>query len=464
MIRVALRALGNYDARKPSGGVKRSKPRSADKHDATEEYRLFSLQLSPEQLEFRDTVRDFVQREVKPVALHPGRLEPFEKPLLLELLDEGSRMGLRTLSLSEAAGGAGADTLTACIVLEELAAGDVDLAMVLGMTSLLGETLFDCTTSAQRSRFLPAFLDDRRHHIAFVVHDYTAVRGWHYHRAYSEESGVAPRATKQANGDWIIDGVVPFVPNAPITKLFIVQVRTDPHKAGTNGVSTLLVPRDTPGVLIKEADHAGAAPAAGHEDAIRWHHGSGAAVEFRSCRVPADHLLGKEGQSRFGDARYFARATVQLAAINLGVGRAAQEAAIDYATLRVQGGRPIIQHQAIGAILAGIAIKLEVARSMIWKAAWAADHPQAIANRSVSDLPLHTIARIYTAEAMHEATLDAAECFGAMGVMRDMPMQKYVHDALVLLHSADNDSATKLQIAEALAGYERRPERSEGAE
>jgi alkylation response protein AidB-like acyl-CoA dehydrogenase len=150
-----------------------------------------------------------------------------------------------------------------------------------------------------------------------------------------------------------------------------------------------------------------------------------------------------------------ARATVQLAAINLGVGRAAYEAAIDYARMRIQGGRPIIQHQSIGAILADVAIKLEVARSMIWKAAWALDHPEAVSDRSVSDLPLHTIARVYTAEAMHEATLDAAECFGAMGVMRDMPMQKYVHDALVLLHSADQDCATKLQIAEALAGYER---------
>jgi alkylation response protein AidB-like acyl-CoA dehydrogenase len=417
---------------------------------------LFNLHLSAEQLEFRDTVRDFVQREVKPVALHPGRLEPFEKPLLLDLLDEASRMGLRTLSLSEAAGGAGADTLTACIVLEELAAGDVDLAVVLGMTSLLGETLFDtCTSPTQRSRFLPAFLEDRRHHIAFAAHDYSAMRAWHYHRAYDDEQGVEPRGTKQANGDWIIEGTMPFVPNAPVAQLFVVQVRTEPEKTGVNGVSTLLVPRDTPGLVINDAAHRGAANVLDDEQGIRWHHGTGTAVEFRRCRVPADQMLAGEGQSSFPDGRYVARTTTQLAAINLGVGRAAHEAAIDYATMRVQGGRPIIQHQAIGAILAGIAIKLEVARNMIWKAAWAADHPEAVSDRSLSDLPLHTIARTYTAEAMHEATLDAAECFGAMGVMRDMPMQKYVHDALVLLHSPDNDSATKLQIAEALAGYKR---------
>src|SRR5512138_2555547 len=98
---------------------------------------MFDLRLSPEQLEIRDTVRDFVAREVKPVALKPERLEPFEKPLLSALLDQASQLGLRTLALSEAAGGAGADNLTSCIVTEELAAGDPDIAAVLSETSRL---------------------------------------------------------------------------------------------------------------------------------------------------------------------------------------------------------------------------------------------------------------------------------------------------------------------------------------
>jgi alkylation response protein AidB-like acyl-CoA dehydrogenase len=159
--------------------------------------------------------------------------------------------------------------------------------------------------------------------------------------------------------------------------------------------------------------------------------------------------------ARFPATTYAARAAVVTAAINLGVGRAAYEAALEYSKIRVQGGRPIVQHQSIGGILADITTKLELARNIIWKAAWALDHPEAVADRSIPDLPLHTLARTYTAEAMHEATLGAAECFGAMGVMRDMPMQKYVHDALVLLHARDHDSATRLEISEAVAGYER---------
>ena len=410
---------------------------------------MFNLHLTAEQLEFRDTVRDFVQNEVKPAAIHPDRLQPFEKPLLTAALDDASRMGLRTLALSEAAGGAGADMLTSCIVMEELAAGDVDLAAVLGQTSQLAHALFDeHMESAQRTRFLPEFLDERGYHLALVAHDYDTVRGWHYHRDYDEEPGSEPTAVRQANGEWIIDGVVGYVPNAAVAGLFAVRVRTDPAKTGSNGVSTLLVPRSTAGLVVKD-------PPKATGNAICWRHGAGAAVEFKQCRVPGDHLLGKVHQSAFGRDAFSARATVQLAAINLGVGRAAFDAAVDYAKIRVQGGRTIVQHQSIGTILADCATRLETARNLVWKAAWVADHPEAVADRSVAELPLHVMARSYTAEAMHEVALGAAECFGAMGVMRDMPLQKYVHDTLVLLYAVDNDSASRLQISEALAGYER---------
>jgi len=417
---------------------------------------MYDLHLTAEQLEFRDTLRDFVEREVKPVALHPNRLEPFEKPLLLDILDQASQMGLRTLALSEAAGGAGADTLTSCIVLEELAAGDVDIAVALGQTAALGHLLFDCLMApAQRSRFLPEFMKDDRYHLAFAGRDPEAGIGWSYHRPLDVESGTGPTAVKQGNGDWVINGTVSFVANAPIARLFAVQVRTDPKKTGMNGLSTLLVPRDTPGLAVRDPIKAVGASRPDGEPVIRWHHGTGAEVVFKDCRVPADHLLGTAGQCPFAGGAQAARDVPQLAAINLGLGRAAYDAAVDYAKMRRQGARYIIGHQAIGVKLADSAIKLEVARNMIWKAAWIADHPEAVADRSVSELPLHTIARVFTSAAVHEITLDAAECFGAMGVMRDMPLQKYVHDGMVFLHSETGDNAAKLPIAEAIAGYQR---------
>jgi alkylation response protein AidB-like acyl-CoA dehydrogenase len=412
---------------------------------------MYDLNLTAEQIEFRDTVRDFVQNEVKPAALLPSRLEPFEKPLLMDLIDYASRMGLRTLSLSEAAGGAGADLLTSGIVLEELAAGDVDLAMVLGLTQGLAHSLFDeAMTAEQRKRYLGDFQDDDRYHLALVAQDAGAGRGWQYHRPLEDEGTAGLTAVKQGN-DWVVNGTVRFVPNAPVAKLFVVQARTDPKKTGSNGLTTLLVPAGAAGLTV--VDRTSPRDAAGAEQFTRWYHGTGAEVRFENCRVAADAVVGKEGQSPLAAAVHDERATIQIAAVNLGLGRCAYEAAVDYAKIRIQGGRPIIEHQAIGTILADIAIKLELARNAIWKAAFVADHAGELTERS--DLPLHTIARVYTAEAVHEVTLGAAECFGAMGVMRDMPLQKYVHDAHVFLYGADHDSATKLEIAEALAGFQR---------
>jgi alkylation response protein AidB-like acyl-CoA dehydrogenase len=123
----------------------------------------------------------------------------------------------------------------------------------------------------------------------------------------------------------------------------------------------------------------------------------------------------------------------------------------------VQGGKPIVEHQAIGTKLAEIAIRLDIVRSAIWRAAWAADHPEAFSDRSLSDLPLTTIAKVFTAENIYRVTKDAAECFGAMGVMRDMPLQRYIHDAMICLHTGDGNADDKLRIAEALVAYRRGP-------
>jgi hypothetical protein len=197
----------------------------------------------------------------------------------------------------------------------------------------------------------------------------------------------------------------------------------------------LLVPSDTPGLTIRS-------------QARSWHHGPCGTIEFERCRVPADNLLGEDA------ARLLSADDPRLSALSLGIGRAAYEAAVAYAQLRIQGGRPIIEHQAIGTKLAEIAIRLEVARAVVWQSAWASDHPEAVADRSLSDLPLVTMAQVFATEAMVAATKEAAEVFGAMGVMRDMPLQKYVADARVCLHRADTTDA-KLRIAEALAGYRR---------
>ncbi len=408
---------------------------------------MYDLRLTPEQLEMRDTVRDFVNQEIKPAALQPSRLEPFEKPLLAKLLGQAAEMGLRTLTLPEDAGGAGADCLTSCLVMEELGTGDPDIAVAMAQTSYVGRLAYDLASADQRKLLVKDFVNNDQCHLALVAHDAESQLGWCYHRPLVDGDAPQAAATRQANGDWIIDGAAGMVVNAPIARFFVVQARTDAKKTGGNGITTFLVPRDTAGLNIGEQPKATGT-------SVRWRHGPIAPVAFRSCRVPASAVLGKEGQASAAARAHARRATVELAAVNLGLGRVAYEAAVDYAKIRRQGGRNIIEHQAIGTKLADCAIRLELARNLVWKAAWAEDHPEAQV-ASGAELPLYAMARVYTGLAVHEVTLLAAECFGAMGVMRDMPLQKYVHDGMVFFHAEDSDDAAKLRIAEAIAGYER---------
>ena len=405
---------------------------------------MYNLHLSPEQLEIRDTVRDFVTREIKPVALKAERLDIADRSLLTGLLEQASQMGLRSLALSEERGGAGADALTACIVTEELAAGDADIAAVLSESSRLAHLLFDRTMNdAQRDAFLPKFLNGDRYHLAFAGHEggNDTRLGVNYHRPASPEAAVKTSAVK-SGGDWIVNGVKDCVANAPVAGLFAVLAELPGR-----GASVLLVPADAPGVKVRAHDKA-------------WLHGACGEVTFKDCKMPAGHLLGDGAAALLTGADAPGRGNPLAQALNLGIGRAAYEAALDYAHLRVQGGRPLIEHQAIATKLAEIAIRLEVARSAIWQAAWASDHPDAVADRSLPDLPLQTVAQVFASEAIMKATKDAAEIFGAMGVMRDMPLQKYIHDARVCQHSGDGNTDAKLRIAEELAGYRRAGKRA----
>jgi alkylation response protein AidB-like acyl-CoA dehydrogenase len=255
---------------------------------------------------------------------------------------------------------------------------------VLAQTSALARDLFDVSmTDEQRARFLPAFLADDRYHLALAEHepDNDATLGINYHRAQTSGTDMKTTAVRSGNV-WIVNGVKDRVANAPLAKLFAVQV-----SLGKDAAGTLLVPCDTPGLSVKEVG-----------PGERWCHGASGTVTLSDCRVPAENPLTAEFATDAG------RASPHDHALNLGIGRAAYEAALDYAQLRVQGGRRIIEHQAIGTKLAEVAIRLEVSRAAIWQAAWACDHPDAFADRSLPDLPLTLMSGAFSSEAIYHAT------------------------------------------------------------
>jgi alkylation response protein AidB-like acyl-CoA dehydrogenase len=410
---------------------------------------VFNLHLTDEQRAMRDSVRTFVRKEIKPIANERDRLEDFDRRFPWEALDKASELGLRTLLLSTESGGAGVDALTFCIVVEELAAGDVGIAATLGQTAALAHVWFDrLLNDEQRARFLPQFVKDPRFHLSTAGHEPDTDIGWRYHEPTVPNAAYKTTAVRARNGDWIINGVKNFITSAPIAKLIAVHVRTGSKEDGTLGTSSILVPNPTPGLTIREHDKVGRRL------------GSNGELVFEDCRVPAGNLIGVEGRS--GGTGNIGRRMPRFQAMNLGIGRAAYEAALDYATLRVQGGRRVVEHQAVGLTLANMAVGLEAARTLLWQAAWASENPDAYANSSLPDLPLQTIAKIFISETVQRVVLDAMQIFGGMGVMRELPMQKYVRDALIFLHSETTNDVARLRLAEALAGYERPPSNAPG--
>lgn len=410
---------------------------------------MFSLKLNPEQIEIRRTVRQFAENEIKPIALTRDREEDFDKRFPWDVLAKADKLGLRTLSLSEKNGGAGADALTDCIVAEELAVADVGVAATLNHTSDLARLFFDrCMTDKQRLRFLPRFLGDERFHLAIAGHEPDTDLGWAYHRPNMEGTGYRTKAIRDGD-DWIINGTKNFITNAPIAKLILVQVQTGPKLGGLSGVSMIFVERNTPGLTIHEHDKVGRRL------------GSNGEISFDNCRVPNANMV-KDSHGPLTQLMTQGRGRPRFQALNLGIGRAAYEAALDYARIRVQGGRPIIEHQAVAIRLADMAIALEQARVLIWQAAWAADHLDGYQDGSLPDLPLQAIAKVATSEAVFRVTTDAAQIFGGMGVMRELQMQKYVRDALIFLHSEYANDVSRLRIAEHLAGFRRQQAERQG--
>ena len=405
---------------------------------------MYDLSLTDEQRSMRDAVRGFVRDEIKPAATRPARLEPFEKPLLTDLLAQAVRMGLRTLALSEARGGSGADLLTSCVVMEELAAGDVDLAVTLGTSSLVGQLVFDELPAGDwRDALLRRFVDDDGFHLAFAGRDPDAAIGVSYQRSPPASAAPCASATEQASGEWLIEGEFPCVVNAPVAGLMAVEVELC-RRDGVKRAGTALVPVGTSGLAVTAL--ACGAPGA----AVPWRHGACGRVRLAGCRLPAQLVFKRSLAAMHGP-----RASVQAAAMNVGIGQAAFDAAVDYARLRRQGGRSIIEHEAIGALIGDMAMRIDASRAMVRRAAWGLEHPGTAADDNERLLPLHRMASAFTAEMMREVATSAAECFGAMGVMRDMPMQQYVHDTLVFAHGEVSPAMARLVVAGAVAGGER---------
>ena len=358
---------------------------------------------SEEQRLFRHSVRDFVEREVRPAAREIDEQDEFPWVLFRKCGD----LGYFALRYPEEIGGMAADPLTFILMIEELARGNLALASVVGMQCLNGtDILYHLGTEGQKQRLLiPALTGEKIGTIAITEPD-----------VGSDIGGITTQAHPQ-DDDWVISGRKMWITSATVADFFIVAAKTDPTQR-SKGIDLFLVEKDMPGFSVgRKIEKLGTRGSETSE------------VILDNVFVPAENLLGGQGSGFQHLRSTLAEIRAMTGALGLGLGQAALDASLQYAQERSQFDRPIGKFQAIAHKLAAMGTQLEAARWLVYRAAWEV-------GRGQPDVKLGAMAKLFATEMANKLTDEATRIFGSYGYAMEYEAQRYYRDARFLLYGA----------------------------
>lgn len=387
--------------------------------------------LTPEQRDLQRLCRQFADEVIEPYVMENRDLEwegTQAERFPTEVWKAADEVGLRYMNVPEKYGGDDfiPDVLTQAVILEELSTADQAIAVGFHQLWKGCKLLREYPPSVQEEWFSriveePTFV---------MAHLHTEPRGasdrW---LPYNEPEANLDTTAVQDGDEWVINGQKIFASNSYEADLYTISVNTNPSVGIMDGTSALIVPRDAPGLEIGQI----------HESMGHRFMGQ-AEVLLNDVRVPEEYLLIRDTALR-ELGKIFVGGRVKAAAPIIGTGRGAYEAALRYAQERVQGGVPIAQHQMVKNRLAEMAVELETARTIVWRAAEAADRGRQEANR------LAILARIHAAEATFDIARNAMEIHGGAGVMRAQGVERYMRDAATSLHLHGTQDIHKLKLA-----------------
>ncbi|HPZ41262.1 MAG TPA: acyl-CoA dehydrogenase family protein [Bacillota bacterium] len=379
-----------------------------------------NFELNVEQLAIQKMTREFVEKEVIPVAAHYDEIE--EMPV--ELIRRMVRQGYATVSLPEKYGGAGMDQVTLCLVTEELGRGCAGIATSVGANTLAALPILLAGSEEQKEHYLSAIAGGKLASFCLTEPG-----------AGSDVSAIATTALADGD-DYVINGVKCFITNGGYADLYVVFALTNP-KRGVRSLTPFVVERGTLGLSAGKKEKKMGIRASNTSEVI-----------LEEVRVPAGNRLGKEGSGFRAAMETFDLSRPMIGALAVGVARAAYEAAVKYARERVQFGKPIATQQAIQFMLADMAMEIEAARALVFKAAAMAEKQE----RSLSAYA--AMAKAYASDMAMRVTVDALQVLGGYGYIRDYPLEKYMRDAKILQIYEGTNQIQRLIIAEGiLKGY-----------
>jgi len=357
-----------------------------------------SFNLNEEHQMIQKLARDFSRAEIAPTAEHYDKTHEFPWPVI----KKAQELGLTTMNIPEEYGGLGLSMLEECLVTEELSWGCSGISTAIGVNSLGMLPILLAGSESQKTEYGERMADGQL--CAYCVTE---------PEAGSDVSGISTTAIK--DGDhYVLTGGKTFITGATNANFYTVLAYTDPELRATKsrykGMSFFIVEREWEGVSVGKPF-----------EKMGQHATDTAEVIFDNVKVPAAHLLGEEGKGFYYAMGVFDHSRPSVAAGAVGVAQRALDESIQYAKERVAMGKPIWQHQAIGHMIADMAMQVEAARLLVYKAAWSVDSGS-------KNTTAAAFAKAYAADMAMKVCTDAVQVFGGYGYMSEYPVEKLMRD------------------------------------
>ncbi len=379
--------------------------------------------LSREHEDFRRTVREFAEAEIAPHVAQWDRDHHFPVDVVRAMGD----LGLFGLTAPEAVGGADGDFTSLCVAIEEL--GRVDQSMGITLQAGVGlgiNPIVAYGTPEQQERWLPDLVAGR------------TLAGFGLTEPGAGSDAGATRTRAVLDGDtWVVDGAKQFITNSgnELTSVVTVTARTGERADGRPEISAIMLPAGTPGFVAEPA-----------YDKLGWHISDTHPLTFTGARVPADHLLGERGR---GYAQFLATlddGRIAISALSVGCLQACLDLCVQYAGERQTFGVPIGAKQGVAFQVADLAVLLEGARALTYRAAGLKDAgaPYAVVKQAAS------VAKLYSTEAAVTGTRIATQVFGGYGFMEEYPVARFYRDAKILEIGEGTSEVQRMLIARGL--------------
>jgi alkylation response protein AidB-like acyl-CoA dehydrogenase len=370
---------------------------------------------SPEHDLIRRTVREFAEARIAPVAEELDREHRFPYDIVSELAD----LGVMGMTVPEEYGGAGADTVSYAIAVEELTRIDSSVAITVAAHHSLGTLpIYSFGNEEQKREWLPQLASGQKL-AAFGLTEPGA----------GSDAGATRTTAELRDGRWIVNGSKIFITNAgtDITACVTITART-----GDDEVSNIIVPNGTPGYEISQP-----------MEKMGWHASDTRELSFRDCAVPEGNLLGERGQGFRQFLEILDGGRISVAAMGVGLAQGAYDLAFAYAKEREQFGRPIARFQAVQFALADMAVEIEAGRNLVYKAAWTKDQGRPFGKEAA-------IAKLYTGELSNRVVNAALQVHGGYGYMDEYAISRLYRDQKILEIGEGTNEVQRMVIAKHL--------------